>query len=308
MADKPVIRIASHDGPFHSDDVLAVAILTTIFPDHQIIRSRDPDILDMADIVVDVGGVYDHRARRYDHHMKDPPEDRNGHILSSAGLIWRHYGGAYIRAIGIPRDYTYKSRTINLVEQVLKIINTRWIYPIDRCDNGVSSGPTAISELVGSMSPIDLEKSRAKFDTLFLETVSMVSHIFKRACFHAVDHAISKLKYARSEKVKLSDGKILVAETDVRNFGNFSTTPVHFVIYPVIDHLEGGEYWIIRPIYESVAKEYKTPFPTDLLGSGREECETGGHKGISFIHHSGFMARADNKFYAIAFCMALLEN
>lgn len=303
-----IIRIATHDGAFHADDVLATAILTTIFPSHQIIRTRDPDILEMADIVVDVGGSYDHRARRYDHHMPNPPMDRYEHILSSAGLVWRHYCRSYLRAIGIPKDYTHKERTIDLYDQIDKIIKTRWIYPIDRNDNGVSNGPTAISEVVSSMSPIDAEKSRSRFDALFLEAVSMVAHLFKRACFHAVDYAISKVKYMRSEKWKLSNDRILVAETDVRHFGNFSNSPVHFVIYPVKDHNDGGEYWIIRPIYESLEKTYKTPFPSNLLGLNREEIEAQGVEGISFVHHSGFMARAVNRAYAVAFCMELLET
>ena len=33
-------------------------------------RSRDMKILDTCDIVVDVGGVYDHSKKRYDHHMR----------------------------------------------------------------------------------------------------------------------------------------------------------------------------------------------------------------------------------------------
>ena len=83
MADKPIIRIATHDGPSHSDDVLSTAILTTLFKDHQIIRSRDPDILDLCDYLIDVGGIYNHPSRKYDHHMQNPPSDVHNHILLS---------------------------------------------------------------------------------------------------------------------------------------------------------------------------------------------------------------------------------
>lgn len=33
-------------------------------------RSRDPAVLGTCDIVVDVGAVYDHEKKRYDHHQR----------------------------------------------------------------------------------------------------------------------------------------------------------------------------------------------------------------------------------------------
>ena len=52
--------------------VLACSMLKRLpeFRDADIVRSRDPAVLDECDIVVDVGGVYDHGKKRYDHHQK----------------------------------------------------------------------------------------------------------------------------------------------------------------------------------------------------------------------------------------------
>ena len=61
MTDSPLIRIVTHDGPFHSDEVLSVAILTKIFKNHQVIRTRDTTLIDLSDIAVDVGSVYNHQ-------------------------------------------------------------------------------------------------------------------------------------------------------------------------------------------------------------------------------------------------------
>lgn len=296
------ILIVTHDGAFHGDDVLSVAILSTIFKNHRVIRTRDQTLIDMADFVVDVGGLYDHDLRRYDHHMPDPPKDKYEHILSSAGLVWRHHAQAYLRAIGIPHLYTYRHKPIDLRARVESIIKTRWIVPIDRNDNGVSDGPTAISELVAAMAPIDAEKSRTRFNALFLEAVSMVSKLFERACFHAADHAISRQNFSESEKEYLLDGKIMISSTEVRNFGNFINTDIHFVIFPATDHVEGGEYYIIRPIYEVDKSVYKTPFPSNALALSRDNLIDLGYPGIGFVHHSGFMARADTKEDAIRFC------
>ena len=55
-------------------------------------RSRDPEVLKSCDIVVDVGGVYDEAAQRFDHHQRGFTQVF-GHgfetKLSSAGLIYK---------------------------------------------------------------------------------------------------------------------------------------------------------------------------------------------------------------------------
>lgn len=55
-------------------------------------RSRDPNILDTCDIVVDVGAVYDESKQRFDHHQRGF-DQVFGHgfttKLSSAGLVYK---------------------------------------------------------------------------------------------------------------------------------------------------------------------------------------------------------------------------
>lgn len=69
---KRTLRIGTHDGKFHCDEVLACYMLRSLpeYCDAEIKRSRDPAVLDECDIVVDVGGVYDPSVHRYDHHQK----------------------------------------------------------------------------------------------------------------------------------------------------------------------------------------------------------------------------------------------
>lgn len=55
-------------------------------------RSRDPNILENCDIVVDVGAIYDHEKSRYDHHQRGFEEIFGfgyNTKLSSAGLIYK---------------------------------------------------------------------------------------------------------------------------------------------------------------------------------------------------------------------------
>ena len=55
-------------------------------------RSRDPDVLDTCDVVVDVGAIYDESKLRFDHHQRGFTEVF-GHgfetKLSSAGLVYK---------------------------------------------------------------------------------------------------------------------------------------------------------------------------------------------------------------------------
>eukprot|EP01057_Protomagalhaensia_wolfi_P002186 Protomagalhaensia_wolfi_Nauph_80__2185@NODE_240_length_3071_cov_9_642150_g180_i0_p2_GENE_NODE_240_length_3071_cov_9_642150_g180_i0NODE_240_length_3071_cov_9_642150_g180_i0_p2_ORF_typecomplete_len314_score60_04UPF0160/PF03690_13/1_8e70DUF4034/PF13226_6/0_018_NODE_240_length_3071_cov_9_642150_g180_i047988 len=95
-AQGPVI--GTHSGTFHQDEVLACCMLRHL-PEYQnaaIVRSRDSAIHDLCDILVDVGGSYDAEKKRYDHHQREFgekwSEERNLTRLSSAGLVWKHYG------------------------------------------------------------------------------------------------------------------------------------------------------------------------------------------------------------------------
>ena len=63
--------IGTHDGKFHADEAFACSLLlmTKEFREATIKRTRDTELLDKMDIVVDVGGVYDPTRHRYDHHQ-----------------------------------------------------------------------------------------------------------------------------------------------------------------------------------------------------------------------------------------------
>ncbi|TDE17155.1 MYG1 family protein [Dyadobacter psychrotolerans] len=82
-------RVITHDTAFHADDVMAVALLRHAGYQFELIRTRDPKILESAlaennSLVLDVGGVYDPSMLNFDHH-----QDRS--LLSAAGLVYEHF-------------------------------------------------------------------------------------------------------------------------------------------------------------------------------------------------------------------------
>jgi len=64
-------NIGTHSGIFHADDAMACYFLTKLTKDYKnaiITRTRDMEVLNKMDLVVDVGGIYDPKNNRYDHH------------------------------------------------------------------------------------------------------------------------------------------------------------------------------------------------------------------------------------------------
>ena len=87
------MRIATHDGSFHADEIFALAALTLHDENAEIVRTRDRDALAAADVRVDVGFRDDVSTGDFDHHQRDFSATRpNGVGYASFGLVWREHG------------------------------------------------------------------------------------------------------------------------------------------------------------------------------------------------------------------------
>lgn len=160
-----VLKIGTHNGTFHADEVLACALLRILpsFANSEIVRTRDPKELDSCDIVVDVGGVFDPEAKRFDHHQKSFGHSLNSldakykyvTKLSSAGLVYYHFGKDIIS--------TLKKTDIKdpLVETLFVKVYEKFIEEVDAIDNGISTHDsegrytinTNFSKRIGGFNP-----------------------------------------------------------------------------------------------------------------------------------------------------------
>ncbi|HZE14567.1 MAG TPA: MYG1 family protein [Mycobacterium sp.] len=85
--------IATHDGSFHADEVFAVAALGLLGEPVEVIRTRDREALERADVRVDVGFRHDPSTGDFDHHQREFDLVRdNGVRYASFGLVWREFG------------------------------------------------------------------------------------------------------------------------------------------------------------------------------------------------------------------------
>jgi len=148
--------LVTHSGGFHADELLSTVILTRLFPEARLVRSRAAEwIRPGADrIVYDVGGQYDAAAGIFDHHQRGAPLRADGQPYSSFGLIWKHYGRDYLAASGVPEDH---------IEAVHAAFDARFVLPVDLMDNGALD-PSVAGPLAGLTLPALLETLKPVFD------------------------------------------------------------------------------------------------------------------------------------------------
>ncbi|MGV3553444.1 MYG1 family protein [Rhizobium sp.] len=148
--------LVTHSGGFHADELLSSVVLTRLFPNAGITRSRAPEwITPGADrIIYDVGGSYDPAAQIFDHHQRGAPLRDDGKPFSSFGLIWKHYGRDYLAALAIPAGH---------VEQIHAAFDADFVLPIDLADNGAID-PSIAGPLAGLTLPSLLETLKPVFD------------------------------------------------------------------------------------------------------------------------------------------------
>ncbi|MDH6269904.1 uncharacterized UPF0160 family protein [Rhizobium sp. SG_E_25_P2] len=148
--------LVTHSGGFHADELLSSVILTRLFPQARLIRSRAPEwITPGADrIIYDVGGVYDAAAQIFDHHQRGAPLREDGQPYSSFGLIWKHFGRDYLAASNLPEAH---------IDILHASFDASFVLPIDLMDNGALS-PSIAGPLAGLTLPSLLETLKPVFD------------------------------------------------------------------------------------------------------------------------------------------------
>lgn len=148
--------LVTHSGGFHADELLSSVILTRLFPEARIVRSRAPEWITPASdrIIYDVGGAFDPAAGIFDHHQRGAPLRDDGQPFSSFGLVWRQFGRDYLNAVGVPADD---------VDILHASFDRDFVLPVDLMDNGALS-PSEAGALAKLTLPVLLETLKPVFD------------------------------------------------------------------------------------------------------------------------------------------------
>lgn len=278
-------KVITHSGGFHTDDVFAVATLQLHFgiENVEVVRTRDEEVINTGDIVVDVGGVFDPARHRFDHHQNGAPVRENNIPYAAFGLVWKQYG-----------------EKVAGTKEVADAIERQLVLPIDANDNGVSlftlneigASPILMQDIISSFKPA--WGTDGDMDQSFLLACEFARGVIERARSHATaDYTQSN--FASELYKNAVDKKILIADRSVAAAFFTDYPEVMFVVCP--DDSLGCENWTataIRSDHNSFAT--KVRFPESWAGLRDEELgEVSGIPDAVFCHKARFLFVAGSK-------------
>ncbi|AOW04609.1 uncharacterized protein YALI1_D33105g [Yarrowia lipolytica] len=301
--------IGTHSGAFHADESLAVFMLKQLpeFKDADLVRSRDMETLDKCDIVVDVSGQYD-GTKYFDHHQRGFEEifDLDGEFvtkLSSAGLVYKHFGKDVIRAI--LKDASVSDADIDLL---YRKIYKDFVEAIDANDNGIEPYSEPIAEkpkfkqfgitLPALVSTLNgLVKEESERDAQFNVASQLMGTAFHNLVYTAGTVWLpARAKVLMAVEAALKNGD----EQRYLEFDESCQWKDHLFTIEEEKGIEGRFLYVLYPTPDSVrvqavnekdsAFKSRKPLPEEWRGLRDEELsEKSGIPGGVFVHAAGFI-------------------
>ena len=306
MATIPTLL--THSGKFHCDDALAYATLRlalgfrTVGDDHRLVRTRDKDKIAAADVVFDVGGVYDDATSRFDHHQRGAPvRVDDATPFSAAGLVWQVHGTAAVRVLLAPEK-------ADDATAVAKVIDDTLIRRIDMLDNGVGEAGNTLelSSLVEDFNGTwDSDRDSVAEDAAFIEAADMVRDVLKRRVAR-VQARLAAEAIVLDAHARSADPRILELDRGVPwQEPVFSHgLDVLYAVYPV----PGGNWMIgaMPPARNSFAQ--RLPLPAAWAGLQDDALRAAsGIEDAAFVHVKRFVASARSRAGAMAMAKAAIQ-
>lgn len=305
--------IATHDGIFHCDDALACFLLRRLpdYRDAKIVRTRDPDVLSVSDVVVDVGGVYDPERHRYDHHQRSFKESMSSlrtsssrtTKLSSAGLIFHHFGERILAQI---LGFSLSDPKIPVLWEKMYV---HFMEEIDAIDNGIPQFDGEPRYLLTTNLSARISHLNPTWNSGKHNTEDSLQTGFSKAMTLVGDEFLGRLKYyseswlpARGEVERAVNGSKEVdvsGEIIVLDMGGcpwkehlfelereLAIRPIKFVLFP-----DGKGLWRVQAVPETPTSfSSRLPLPESWRGLRDEELSSkSGIDGCIFVHASGFI-------------------
>ena len=274
------VKLVTHAGNFHSDDVCATALLELYFEQKgmrtELVRTFKPADEGYTDTTPNCV-VYDIGLGMYDHHQVGPDafhclrEDADGvtRKYAAVGLLWREIGK---EIAGKYADAVY--------DGIIK--------PIDDHDNG--NGHNPLSTLIGNMNPSKTNPIKEEFNVAFCHAVHLIKEMLRETFSkyrRQLQNEDELRQYAKAGNAYLISPNFMSGADEVcREMG------IPFYVYP---NIRGG--WCFKTI---------CPDPKDMskhFVDIPDEVRT--WTGVNFLHPSCFLGSADTKERACEICKNL---
>ncbi|MFH1404598.1 MAG: MYG1 family protein [Patescibacteria group bacterium] len=323
-------KIVTHSGAFHADDVMSGAVLKTLFPYLEVVRTRDENVLkaalaDKDTIVFDVGGECNADTHNFDHHQKGGGGTRkNGVPLSSFGLIWRRFGIEFCtRVIAVQTIDTDVHPQVLMNE-----IDTELVQGVDAIDAGAVDDPRfrpaigphmhdtcvevqTISGVLFDLNPHKLLGATDEdFDVAYGAAVEIASAYLRSFCLTQLARLHGKRLIEQGRRI---EDQIVVATAVVPDWSDVVSGPdgfeeTMFYLDPDGSDPTGQAYMIWQVPTEPRGFAGRKPLPESWAGlRGNALVAQTGIEGANFCHGGRFVGGGKTLEAAIAMAKAAIK-
>ncbi|MBM76125.1 MAG: hypothetical protein CMK59_12050 [Proteobacteria bacterium] len=278
--------VLTHSGKFHADDVLSWALLCLFFPSpKKLIRSRDPQYLEKADLIFDIGGVYDAKKKQFDHHQAQYKG-----TLSSAGMIllWL-------------KDSKY------IDEQLFERLQKDIVNHVDAVDNGITLPQKEHLDFTVLIDGYNNGcQTLEDFDKAYFKASSVAKNVLENIlCAHNEEQRAIQTVKEELSKSDISKSNILFFDSYISWKGPyFQLRENHHTEFVIFQSL--NKTWqavAIPPELESFAQ--KRSFPESWAGKrGSDLAKITGFQSAEFCHKNRFIA----VFYSLRDLLSAMNN
>ncbi len=309
--------IATHSGKFHADDVWAVTVLDLVFPGCTLIRTRDAEQIRAADFAVDVGGIWDPEAGRFDHHQKGFSGARQSGVLyASAGLVWRTYGGRCVSLLA--QRHCGVTLADSDAQHMAWGIDADLVQYLDMSDTGTARnapGGYGLSAVVSGFNPGWLDEQQAGS----VEAAeAMRLRQFRRAMEFIADVLVNQVKYRVGsllalERIRkapaLEDGRLLYLDNAALPWTSVVRNEMPKVLFVISYGITDGRYMLHTVPAATDTFEARADLPQAWAGlQGPELAAVTGVADAVFCHNNLFIAAAKSYEGALTMARQALAN
>lgn len=306
------VKIITHSGNFHADDVFAVATLELWLEknnvggffnktDFEIVRTRNPEIIAQGDFVVDVGGEYDSTKKIFDHHQVGGGGKRsNGIPYSSFGLVWKEYGEKICKS-----------------SEMAMIIDKKLVQPIDAEDNGIDLykpiypdiKPYTIGDLMDAYNFLSKTNKKENLNENFLQAVVWAKNILERE-IEIANKEMEERQYVEQVYQASENKKIIILGKEISD----KSWEVVLSNYPdtlyIVKPDGSSQNWKVKVARDSLSSfENRKSLPKAWAGKvDKELAQITGVPEAVFCHNQRFVAVAKTKEGAVKLAQLAVEN
>ena len=294
------MKIVTHNAKFHTDDVFAVSALLILYPDAEIVRTRDEELIKSADMTVDVGEIDDASNNRFDHHQAGGAGERsNGIPYSSLGLVWKKYG-----------------EELSGSKAVMERIDRIFVQPIDASDNGKDIFTTLVPNVFPYLIHGVIDSYRItwketdNWDNRFKECLKWATGFLSRLIKIQQDIVEGENIVRRAYDTSRDKGLIVISEE--YSLGRELVTGVLAglpePIYAILFRSDHRSWQLLAIRKTSDSFDSRKPLPEAWRAKRDKEFDiASGVNGGIFCHRSGFMCATKTKEAALTLAKKALD-